>query len=348
MLINIALLFIAITACLAAVHFRKKANSAMQVNETNEISLYLYNITFTNSGFSEKLKSISLAIMKKLNFEYVSFFIMDPHKNVGIIESNVSEFDKLELTSFARDLLKTKDNPQILYSEKGFLPHGADRSVKYAYYIPLIENNAVIGCIILEKENLDKVEKIENTVFNTIVAAVSRAFSFIIFAYNLNESAYKDVLTGVKNREGFELLGGDLEGAYTAVMCDIDKFKSVNDTFGHDVGDLVIKSVASSLSKNIRPADQIFRLGGEEFLLLLKGVDASMIINRINDIRREIETTIVKTGEESVKVTVSFGLADSTMTSHLSELTKLADKALYYSKNNGRNRSTIYRDNLFS
>lgn len=348
MLINIILLVFTLISWSLVIYFKKKAAQATEVNETNEISLYLYNITFTNSGFSEKLKSISLAIMKRLNFEYVSFFIMDPQKNVGIIESNVPEFDKLELTSFAKNLLYTKDNPQILFSEKGFLPHGSDRAIKYAYYIPLIENEIIIGCIILERENLDEVQKLENAVFSSIVAAVSRAFSFIIFAYNLNESAYKDVLTGVQNRAGYELLSNDLEGIYTAVMCDIDKFKAVNDNYGHDVGDIVIKSVATSLSKSIRPSDHIFRLGGEEFFLLLKGVDADMIINRINDIRREIESNTIVAGEHSVKVTVSFGLADTSLSNHLSELTKLSDKALYYSKNNGRNRSTIYRDNLFS
>jgi len=348
MLLNLTLTIVAIFFAGAALFFRKKAVKALEINETNEISLYLYNITFTNSGFTEKLKNISLAIMKRLHFEYVSFIILDPHKNVGIIESNVPEFDKLELGSFVKELLLTKSNPQILFSEKGFLPHGADRSIKYTYYIPLVENEVIIGCILLEKENLDSVDKIETTVFNSIVAAVSRAFSFIIFAYNLNESAYKDVLTGVQNRAGYELLSNDLEGSYTAVMCDIDKFKAVNDTYGHDVGDLVIKSVASSLSKSIRPTDQIFRLGGEEFLLLLKGVESDLIIKRINDIRREIESTSLDTDNGSVKVTVSFGLSDTTMTNRLSELSKLADKALYYSKNNGRNRATVYRDNLFS
>lgn len=348
MIINIILLTLFLAASAIALISRKKAIKAEVINETNEISLYLYNITFTNSGFTEKLKSISLAIMKRLNFEYVSFFILDPHKNVGIIESNVPEFDKLEITSFAKELLFTKNNPQILFSEKGFLPHGAERSIKYAYYIPLLENDMLIGCIILEKENLYQVDKIENTVFNSIVAAVSRAFSFIIFAYNLNESAYKDVLTGVQNRAGYELLENDLEGPYTAVMCDIDKFKNVNDTYGHDVGDLVIRSVANSLNKSIRPTDHIFRLGGEEFLLLLKGVESDMIIKRINDIRREIELSTLVTEEDSLKVTVSFGLSDTTMTHKLNELTKLADKALYYSKNNGRNKTTIYRDNLFN
>lgn len=348
MIINLILLTVIIVISVLAFYYRNKAHQAQEINETNEISLYLYNITFTNSGFNEKLKAISLAIMKRLNFEYVSFFILDPYKNVGIIESNVPEFDKLELSAFAKELLYNKNNPQIIFSEKGFLPHGADRSIKYVYYIPLVENENLIGCILLEKENLDKVQKIEDTVFNSIVAAVSRAFSFIIFAYNLNESAYKDVLTGVQNRAGYELLNCDLEGSYTAVMCDIDKFKIVNDTFGHDVGDVVIKFVATALSKSIRPTDHIFRLGGEEFLLLLKGVESDMIIKRINDIRREIESNELRTDSEVVKVTVSFGLSDTSMTSKLSELTKLADKALYYSKNNGRNRATIYRDNLFS
>jgi len=330
-----------------ALYYKIQRDKTQLAVESSETSLYLYNITFSEQGFKNKLKNISLAIMKRLSFDYVSFFIIDKKKNVGIIESTVPEYEHPELLAFTKELLLTKSNPQILFSENGFLPHGSDRGIKYAYFIPLIENDQTTGGIVLEKENLDKVDRIENNVFNSIVSAVSRAFSFIIFAYNLNESAYKDVLTGAQNRMGLETLDDELNGTYTAVMCDIDFFKNVNDTYGHAAGDEVIKLLASILIKNVRPADMVFRMGGEEFLMLLKDIDSDMIIKRINDIRRSIEESNLDYDSKSIKVTASFGLCDTSYTHSLQELIKSADKALYYSKNNGRNRATIYRHDLF-
>ncbi|MBE0451500.1 MAG: GGDEF domain-containing protein [Clostridia bacterium] len=347
MVINLILLAVSLILGGVAVYFKSKADKALRKSESSETSLFLYDVTFSDVSFNEKLKRISLAIMKRLSFDYVSFMILDAKGNVGVIESNIPEFDKQELIVFAKELLITKDNPQILYSENGFLPHGANRAVKYTYYIPLQESGQNIGAIILEKETLHEIDKIEGNVFTSIVSAVSRAFSFIIFAYNLTESAYKDVLTGTLNRAGLETIPNDLgEDKYSAVMCDIDLFKKVNDTYGHDAGDEVIKHLASTLLQNIRPNDAVFRMGGEEFLMLLKNVDSELIIRKINDIRRTIEENAIKYDGNDIKITASFGLCDTSMTNSLSELIKLSDKALYYSKNSGRNRATIYRDNL--
>ncbi len=325
---------------------KKKKNKLQLSLQNNDTSLYLYDIAFSESSFMEKLKNISIAIMSRLEFDYVSFFILDSDKNVGIISSNVPDYDHVELNVFSKDLLLNKTNPVILHSEDKYLPHGVDRYIKYVYFIPLINDGVTIGGILLEKETKHNIDKIETMVFDTIVSALSKAFTFFIFAYNLNESAYKDALTGCMNRHALDNINNELEGKYTAVMCDIDFFKKVNDTYGHDAGDDAIQYFADILLNSVRLGDVVLRMGGEEFLMLLKDVDCDMIISRINNIRRTIEENTIISNEHSINLTASFGLCDTSISSNLDELIKLSDKALYYSKENGRNRATIYRENL--
>ncbi len=323
----------------------KKDKIAFEL-ESNDTSLFLYDITFSDAGFMEKLNNISHAIMGRLEFDYVSFFILDPDKNVGIINSNVPEYDRIELNVLAKDLLINKAHPVILHTEQDYLEHGKDRYIKYAYFVPLKDKNETIGGIFLEKETYENIEKIESLVFGSIVSAVSKAFSFIIFAYKLNESAYKDVLTGALNRKALENFNDTLEGTYTAVMCDIDFFKRVNDTYGHDAGDEVIKLIADLLMKSVRIGDSVIRMGGEEFLMLLKNVETSQYISRVNELRRSIEEHTIIYDEQEIKVTASFGLVDTTFSNSLDQLRICSDKALYYSKNTGRNKSTVYREGM--
>lgn len=324
---------------------KKKDEIAFDL-ESNDTSLFLYDITFSDAGFMDKLKNISHAIMGRLEFDYVSFFILDPDKNVGIINSNVPEYDRIELSVLAKNLLVNKDMPVILQTKESFLEHGKDRYIKYAYFVPLKDKNITIGGILLEKETFENIDKIENLVFNSIVSAVSKAFSFIIFAYKLNESAYKDVMTGALNRKALENFDDTLNETYTAVMCDIDFFKKVNDTYGHDAGDEVIKLIATLLMKSVRIGDYVVRMGGEEFLMLLKNVETAQYITRVNELRTSIEEHKIVYDNQEIKVTASFGLVDTNYTNSLDQLRILSDKALYYSKETGRNKATVYREGM--
>ena len=123
-------------------------------------------------------------------------------------------------------------------------------------------------------------------------------------------------------------------------MVDIDHFKKVNDTYGHDKGDLVIKAVASALVKSVRPTDIVARYGGEEFTILTYGTDRELnakIANRILDNVRSLDV-------EGINPTVSIGYVSVPGRISLTgeQVLKKADQALYHSKNNGRNQATVY------
>jgi diguanylate cyclase (GGDEF)-like protein len=128
------------------------------------------------------------------------------------------------------------------------------------------------------------------------------------------------------------------------LMFDIDHFKQVNDTYGHVVGDRVLKNITNSIRQGIREGDILLRYGGEEFMVILPGAsknDAFTIAERVRHIVRESKTTF---GENQISVTISVGLDSmpETTISDEQELITNADEALYRSKNSGRDKVTIH------
>lgn len=125
------------------------------------------------------------------------------------------------------------------------------------------------------------------------------------------------------------------------MLVDIDKFKQVNDNYGHDVGDEVLQAVAAALSANVRLTDACARIGGEEFALVVPSVTPEKAKLIAEHIRAEVEKLRIqygKTPDEALSVTVSIGGAFVGDEDTLSQVYKNADAALYESKNNGRNR----------
>ena len=159
---------------------------------------------------------------------------------------------------------------------------------------------------------------------------------------NLRIKAYYDALTGIYNRRGFEesIKNKNLSFNYTLAILDIDKFKLVNDTYGHDVGDTILKELSSVISKKIRQNDIFARWGGEEFILLLQTGDLAIAEKITDKLRLDIEKAdfpIVK------HITVSFGISNfKTSKQTFDEVFKNADNALYQAKESGRNRVFSY------
>jgi len=157
-----------------------------------------------------------------------------------------------------------------------------------------------------------------------------------------------DEMTGIYNRRKFFSLAiehfNKSKKDLCAVMMDIDKFKMVNDTYGHGVGDEVIKLVTKTISENLLECSIFGRIGGEEFAAICHSEDSDDIFKKIENIREKIENLQVITDDGSVvKFTISNGIANATdETKTLDELLKEADIALYEAKGSGRNK-VIFR-----
>jgi diguanylate cyclase (GGDEF)-like protein len=122
------------------------------------------------------------------------------------------------------------------------------------------------------------------------------------------------------------------------VMVDVDKFKQINDTLGHQAGDCVLRELAKRFSGNLREYDGVGRYGGEEFLLIVPGCDLATTIRRANEIRTMIANEPVVSESKATTVTVSMGVAVSDGSETVESLLHRTDTALYRAKSNGRNR----------
>ncbi len=162
----------------------------------------------------------------------------------------------------------------------------------------------------------------------------------------IREGSIRDFLTGLYNRRYFFDAGNELlnhcreSGERLAcVMLDIDFFKKVNDTYGHDVGDLVIKSMAKMLREDSRSQDIVARIGGEEFCILTPGGTRREVITRFENLRRKIKDTPITMlkDKKQIRISTSIGVC-SEMGDSLELMMKIADECLYKAKEGGRNR----------
>ncbi len=172
----------------------------------------------------------------------------------------------------------------------------------------------------------------------------------------LKESSVKDQLTGLYNRRFLEEYIDTLVAMATRkkeivglLMCDLDFFKEVNDRFGHDVGDTVLKETANLISKSARASDLVIRFGGEEFLMVLvdgKEDDAMDVAERI---RRTVEENKIKTLGAIIQKTISIGVSEFPKdTQNFWEAIKYADIALYKAKEAGRNRVMRFTKDMWT
>lgn len=166
----------------------------------------------------------------------------------------------------------------------------------------------------------------------------------------LSKEAYQDFLTGLWNRRFMELEFDKISKGDRGiiVLADIDFFKKVNDTYGHNTGDHVLKKVSDIYRENLKETDVICRWGGEEFLFYLKNTTEYDAIVRLNKIRLLVQSTEFQYGKDKFNITVSFGLSVVDASIHIDKNIDRADKAMYYCKNNGRNLVATYKDYEFS
>lgn len=168
------------------------------------------------------------------------------------------------------------------------------------------------------------------------------------------QEALIDPLTGVYNRRGFEIQvkslladGARMSAGACLLLLDIDRFKSINDTYGHIFGDKVIRTLASTLKSTVKGQDSVCRLGGEEFAILLPETELSGAGKVAEHIRKSIENGKIKSPVSDVQidsVTVSIGIAAYVAGDNMIKWLDQADKALYLSKEGGRNKVTVYKE----
>lgn len=191
---------------------------------------------------------------------------------------------------------------------------------------------------------------IHETIFHEWVKILAPAMATLIDNEQLKLLAFRDGLTGALNFRAFEEMltaecdrAGRYQTAFSLMMIDIDHFKSINDRFGHQTGDMILRAITQRLQKSVRKSDRVFRYGGEEFVVLMPHTDLTHAELLAQRVRQTIAGMRFSPG---LRLTVSLGLAQYRDGLHPQDLVKYADMGLYKAKAGGRNRVEIVRDGV--
>jgi len=227
-------------------------------------------------------------------------------------------------------------------------------SPKHIRLIPLISKKSTVGLVIATCTPGDRPEHAQLETLKTYANYMAPYLQNALLHNKIQKLASYDSLTHVLNRRfGLIRLHEEFSASLryhsdlSAIMIDIDKFKAVNDTYGHEAGDIVLKKVASTLANNLRDEEVICRYGGEEFLIVLPMANlekAGLVAERLRGL---VESQTCYYEDNVVLVSISLGVSSlsSLVTQNENDLINTADKALYHAKHMGRNRVALFRNN---
>lgn len=320
-----------------------------------------------SASLLELLESLLADYPEKFGLAEVSLSLIDPEAEVRrILGSEVAHAPW-------RDAIILHDEADALdawYADGGRSPrlenfdperHGdlfptcADRIASVAL-IPLTRNNRVIGSLHFGSEQAQRYSTdCGTTLLERLAGIVAVCIENTLGQERLKQAGLTDGLTGVQNRRYFEhrclvevSQSRRYQHALACMFLDIDKFKRINDSYGHQTGDEVLRRVACVIQNGLRAGDTIARYGGEEFVVLLPQTSMLNAKDVAERIRRSIESADFKaTNGQHLRVTLSIGLAmlealpegqEQAIQSQAERLVSEADHALYQAKENGRNR----------
>ncbi|HLH91767.1 MAG TPA: PleD family two-component system response regulator [Xanthobacteraceae bacterium] len=260
------------------------------------------------------------------------FRVADGGYDMVVVSLGLENFDGLRLCSQVRSLERTRTMPILAIAEaedSARLMRGLEIGIN-DYLIRPIDKNELLARVRTQIRKKRYTERLRDNVQMSIEAAIT------------------DPLTGLHNRRYMETHLATLVEqaqargkALTVLVLDIDFFKAVNDTHGHDAGDDVLREFAVRLKKSIRGIDLACRLGGEEFVVVMPDTDMAVATMVAERLRRRIAADAfpIARGERKVEVTISIGLAAlSGADDNAANVLKRADQALYKAKRDGRNR----------
>jgi len=220
------------------------------------------------------------------------------------------------------------------------------RNAKSLIVLPLSRGDEVLGAITLASSRPHVFGPAVREMLRVIGHQVGVSLQNARMYQQMEERATTDGLTGLTNHRAFQerlaqlhALAERSDHKYSVILTDIDHFKSINDTYGHPVGDQVLRRVAAVLAGRARKVDIVARYGGEEFVLVLPDTDAAGAEAFANRLREEIADLALTSEHGSFKVTISMGIAEYPRDGRERlELIERSDQALYWCKEHGRNR----------
>jgi len=293
------------------------------------------NAVVTNLGdsVSENLHSLTMHIAALGCAQKCQIIIRSEDENYHVIASN----DGLSvLPPACINLIKQAEAVQ------GNIFGTASEDFVNALAYPLYANNKVSGYLLIHTRS------VFNNINDSLLDEISSLIPLLkmnVASWAIESDATLDKLTGGLNRNFLDAaLDAQIEkaqGEFSIIMTDLDKFKHINDAFGHQTGDMVIREAGKLIRSHIRKDTPFGRFGGEEFVIILDNTSAQDALRIAEELRKTIENARILGSKRAV--TISMGIATfGVHANNKKELIEKADKALYYCKQNGRNQSAIY------
>lgn len=311
-------------------------SSIIQIKEDDN-GEYVNIVADSSCDFIEKLSTIFSQSIYDMRLNYVRSTTRDEAISAHKIyqSSNIDEC----LVNMFPDADKVKRSKLIKATDwKSYL------------VVPLSQNNTHFGSLVVFSSR-SKATDSEITFLELFSKQIELAITIADLFQTVKAQAVTDSLTGLNNRRYFEeflqkevLRAQRSNQKFTIVGIDLDHLKQINDKYGHSYGDVAIRTVAGALKANARSIDIVARMGGEEFNILLPGVDSQGGMIAAERIRKAIESRKIETIGH---VTASIGVATYLEHSdNINDLLELTDQAMYLSKKNGRNRVTMATPNV--
>ncbi|HAT2097018.1 TPA: diguanylate cyclase [Legionella pneumophila] len=339
--------------------YEKLANGMKELQEKNEQITLLVEMSdiMLACGSQEELSDVMAKYSQRLlQFSSGYLFIMHPSKNYLEKAASWGNPQPHDLTftpeqcwaiRLGRIHYAGSSRIELMCSHTMF----AEQPELSLLCVPLMAQNDIYGLLYLEVGlEFDENQQLLITAFAELTAL---ALANVRLRENLRYQSIRDPLTGLYNRRYLEdFLFKQLHQAertkasFAILMLDLDHFKKINDTFGHNAGDLVLKELGQILNSDIRLGDIAARYGGEEFVLLLYDIDAQAAKMKAENLRSAISNLQVKYGAQPVgQITASIGISvypDDAKSP--AEVIEAADKALYQAKNKGRNKVILFSE----
>jgi two-component system, cell cycle response regulator len=301
--------------------------------------------------------SIVDTLISFYSIDYCSLLLADEstgqHKIIASTITNIHVRDDIQdFTNSELSHLNKSEGGKVYFCNTGILDYNfcKTRGIRYYFLLPLTINDSVIGSIVIENCSIGNKSAFEEDFFNIVVENISLVLQNLTYHDKLVSMAMRDGLTGAFNRNYLtKTLSYMVEefsktnSIFSIVIFDIDHFKKFNDTYGHLFGDLVLKKLVEFMNSNIESDEILCRFGGEEFVLIIPNKSSNEIYSYINKIRENLSSYEISDELTTTSITSSFGIAEFPSNGEsVSVLMKNADKALYFSKENGRNQVTSY------
>ena len=328
----------------------KRSKDNIYLNEMNDTLQ-------TIDSMKEAYVTIIEFASKIFKDEVGGLFILDKHTNMLNLVSSWGKICEITKSHFpSSDCIALENGITNLYDKQNhqeICNHIDSLNSQKNMCIPIVAPGETFGILFIQpKQSLNNnwPETYKNQFIKNFTFSAGLALANIQLRENLREQSIRDPLTNLFNRRYMvETLERECsrisrkKATLGLIMIDIDYFKRINDTFGHDAGDYVLQTVSQIFSNMIRAEDIACRYGGEEFILILPEVDQSTLQKRAEQIRKTIEETKFKFNQKDLKkITISAGLNLYTdYSENVDQIIEKADKALYQAKRNGRNQIKI-------